>query len=438
MSRLLLCAFFVGPLVLAVASSSADDYIYWTAGDATAHTSVVRRARTDGTSVQTLASFSSAHVLTLGIAVDIASGYVYYGVDSDAGLSYSYIARANLDGTNPVNLINTYTTDIQLDLVHGKIYWSNTWQGNPGNRGIFRANVDGSNVEKLLSYGPYEGIYGLAIDPLGGKVYYTRATWPEIREICSCNLDGTGNATVRQFGVEEYPLGLGIDVGSGKVYWVDRAGNAIREANLDGSGGVQTLCTPIGALNFGMCLDVVNQYVYFPAWNDSLQTSDLRRVNTDGTGLTTIVTLPDYIYYLALARNVGPVNPFALSDFKEPMGLKKKLGSTLPVKFQLFQGDAEVQTPEQIGQALGLDTAVWPRILLYDATDLATELGIDLPEDGNVGEGGDLGDCFRSSDGNWIFNLRLNAPIYAPGSFLVKVKVGDIILEPGNGMFQTK
>ena len=133
-----------------------------------------------------------------------------------------------------------------------------------------------------------------------------------------------------------------------------------------------------------------------------------------------------------------PLNPFTVSDFKAPMGSKKKLGSTLPVKFQLFDGDVEMQTPDQIGQALGLGSPVSPRILLYDETDLANELGLDLPEDGNVGEGGELGDCFRYSDGNWIFNLRLNAPIYAPASFVVKVKIGDIILEPGNDMFQTK
>jgi hypothetical protein len=130
---------------------------------------------------------------------------------------------------------------------------------------------------------------------------------------------------------------------------------------------------------------------------------------------------------------------FAASDFADPMGKKKKLGSTLPVKFQLFVGDDEMQSPEEIGQALGLSEPVSPRILVYDVSTEAQEVGLELPVDDNVGEGGDLGDCFRYADGSWIFNLRISSPSFASaGTYVVNVEVGDMVLEPGNNVFQVK
>ena len=73
-------------------------------------------------------------------------------------------------------------------------------------------------------------------------------------------------------------------------------------------------------------------------------------------------------------------------------------------------------------------------------TDLANELGVDLPEDlTNVGEGGDLGFCFRFSDGNWIFNLELPKDTFFSGrTYLVEVEIGDCVFSPGNELFQFK
>ena len=87
----------------------------------------------------------------------------------------------------------------------------------------------------------------------------------------------------------------------------------------------------------------------------------------------------------------------------------------------------------------GCDPAC-PEILVTDVTDPANEWGVDLPEDlTNVGGGGDLGFCFRFSDGNWIFNLELpKNTFYSGRTYLVEVDIGECILMPGNELFQIK
>ena len=130
-------------------------------------------------------------------------------------------------------------------------------------------------------------------------------------------------------------------------------------------------------------------------------------------------------------------NPFTVTDFGPPLGKKKKLGSTLPVKFQLFVDDVEMQSPEDIQNALGASEPVCPKIVIYDVSET---VNVDLPEDeGNVGEGGDLGDCFRYSDCQWIFNLGLpNNSFFSGREYAITVDVGDIELTPGNNLFEIK
>ncbi len=136
-----------------------------------------------------------------------------------------------------------------------------------------------------------------------------------------------------------------------------------------------------------------------------------------------------------------PCDLIAMSDFGAPMGKKKKLGSTIPVKFQMFLDDIEIKSQGDLDLLLelaGCDKAC-PEILITDVTDPANEVGLELPEDANVGEGGDLGFCFRYSDGNWIYNLKLpKDKFFSDRTYLVEVEIGDCIFMPGNGLFQIK
>ena len=166
-----------------------------------------------------------------------------------------------------------------------------------------------------------------------------------------------------------------------------------------------------------------------------------RRFSWEPGGILTFLDITDPSAVGAFGPNFAfhlftPPNPFTATDFEPPMGHKKKLGSTLPVKFQLFVGDDEMQSPEEIGQALGLNQPIYPKILITEV-DAGS---VELPEDaGNVGDGGDLGDSFRYSDGRWIFNLGLpEHPFFSETAYLITIEVGPFVMTPGNNLFEIK
>ncbi len=137
-----------------------------------------------------------------------------------------------------------------------------------------------------------------------------------------------------------------------------------------------------------------------------------------------------------------PCKRFSLTDFGAPMGKKKKLGATIPVKFQLFFDGVEILSQEGLDIVLkenGCEPAC-PEIGIFDLTDEAKAVGIELTEDlTNVGEGGDLGFCFRYSAPNWIFNLGLPEDVFfSSTTYGVEVIIGNCILRPGNEIFQIK
>ena len=105
-------------------------------------------------------------------------------------------------------------------------------------------------------------------------------------------------------------------------------------------------------------------------------------------------------------------------------------------------GTVEVVSQAQLDQLL-IDNGgnpSCPEIVIWDVTTEAQELEIELPDDqGNSGEGGDLGTCFRFEDGRWIFNLDLDPSSFAADrTYLVDAVLDGVSRSPGNELFQTK
>ncbi len=126
--------------------------------------------------------------------------------------------------------------------------------------------------------------------------------------------------------------------------------------------------------------------------------------------------------------------------FGPPMGKKKKIGSTLPIKFQLFFDGVEIVSEEQLNQVLEDNgcTPGCPKPAFF-LQDGEMGLPIDDQPDDNVGDP-DEGDCFRYSAPNWIYNVRLLPPAFMPGScYTVEIEIGDdCVLVPDNNAFETK
>ena len=149
------------------------------------------------------------------------------------------IHRVDLDGGNmetpvPVPLVSPI--GIAVNEKGGKIYWADS-----DTRKIQRANLDGTNVEDLIELPKVP--QGIALDVNEGKIYSTEAhvnTGAGI--IRRLNSDGTKPQVLLQPAVIQLektrlssPSGIAVDPYGGKIYWTDLNPGRIHRANLNGT-----------------------------------------------------------------------------------------------------------------------------------------------------------------------------------------------------------
>jgi DNA-binding beta-propeller fold protein YncE len=208
----------VVPMCVASPAFGADS-IYWS--DAS-NPGSIRVANLDGTG--TAASLVGSEALPVGVAIDPATGKIYW-----ADASSGDIRVGNLDGSGAAaTLFNGQNNPqgVAIDPATGKIYWANFNSDQ-----IVVANLDGSGSATALFTGEGEPA-GVAIDPAAGKIYWADTFSGYIRV---GNL--TGGAASTLFSGETHPEGVAIDPAAGRIYWTsDSSSGAIRVGNLDGSG----------------------------------------------------------------------------------------------------------------------------------------------------------------------------------------------------------
>jgi len=138
---------------------SDQSKMYWTEDGPETGQGRVRRANTNGDNIEDLTSATEPN----GIALDVIRGRMYWVNESRVSGGFlipdNHILRANLDGSNPQEIVSKTSsepflaTDIAVDVTGDKIYWTEAVSG-PFNRGfekIRRADLDGSNIEDLIT-----------------------------------------------------------------------------------------------------------------------------------------------------------------------------------------------------------------------------------------------------------------------------------------------
>ena len=201
--------------------------IYWTNSEA----GKIQRSNLDGTNIENLVI--DGLCWPSGIALDTDGGKMYWA-DGCAG-----VHRSNLDGTDVEMLIAreiAHPNDVAVDVNNGKIYWTNGQA-----KTIQRANLDGTNVEDVVEWRRVP--QGIALDVKGSKIYATEINFTTgagiIRRL---NFDGTEPQTVlKPANIDlrktrlSYPWGIAVNPYGGKIYWTDLNPGRIHRANLNGT-----------------------------------------------------------------------------------------------------------------------------------------------------------------------------------------------------------
>ena len=240
-----------------VASAQEFGMMYWDGGGS------LRRARPDGVGQELVLG----NIRPGSIAFDLIGRKVYFRVVQGNTRS---LRRANFNGTAMETLVDHNIYGLAIDPIGRKLYWDY--------RGVIqRANLDGSSVEDLVS-DPGE-IDSIELDLKHGKMYWANLNAGTIRR---ANLDGSGIESLFPDGTLTTPRGLALDLDRGRVIWSEQQGDRIQSANLDGSDVRMLLAT---ATPEKIAVDWVEQKIYWTNQNTGIHRANL----LDGSNIENVI-----------------------------------------------------------------------------------------------------------------------------------------------------
>jgi hypothetical protein len=236
-----------------VAVDVAGGHIYWTGmGVPSANDGFIRRSDLDGTNVKTLVPAGGTFT-PKQIKLDVAGGKMYWS--DREGMR---VMRANLDGSSVEALVTTGQTDadrmdnsrwcvgIALDLARGFVYWSQKGPANGKVGTLRRAHLAMPAGQTSLTRTDIEILYDLLPEPIdidldlaAGYIYWTdRADNTVSRAPVEIPAGFTAaTRTDRQILVPNVAVAIGValDLARGKVYYTSGSNGPLGRANLDGT-----------------------------------------------------------------------------------------------------------------------------------------------------------------------------------------------------------
>ncbi len=184
-----------------------------------------------------------------GIAVNPATGQIFWTNMGKAAERDGYIMRCERDGSGVVTIVppgGTFTPkQLKIDEVNGKLYWADR-EG----MAIQRCNLDGSHLETIVTTGnattdkgdEARWCVGMAVDPVKGHVYWTQkggdnAGQGVIRRIDMAmprsSTPSNRRDMVTLFSRLPEPIDIDLDLKTRTLYWTDRGDNTVSRAPLD-------------------------------------------------------------------------------------------------------------------------------------------------------------------------------------------------------------
>jgi low density lipoprotein receptor-related protein 5/6 len=179
------------------------------------------------------------------------------------------VQRARLDASGGIQDLYTSTNTpfgLAVDPVNGKVYWT---EFSVSFKGIRRMSVDGGAVETLISTGASRP-RAIALDVANSRMYWTDDLTNTIYSapFSVSNGDAAAYAIVTGLGT---PRGIALDLVNGKIYWAESGAARIQRSNLDGSS-VEIVQDSLLSTPYGIAL--TSTYLY---WTDWKTPAEIRR-----------------------------------------------------------------------------------------------------------------------------------------------------------------
>jgi hypothetical protein len=197
----------------------------------------IRRIGLSGAGLEDIATTSTT---PSRVALDLSSDKVYWS-ENDIPVS-GLIRRADLGGGNEEDILpgRPYSALLQaVDAKGGFIYWT---QSNATPE-IWKSKLDGSSAAALVHNASLGGFpWSVALDADNGKIYWIEAASSKIRRASAG--DGSNIEDLKTISVGISTPCLALDPEGGKMYY--SIGDELYRANLDGSGAKEII--PVGYL----------------------------------------------------------------------------------------------------------------------------------------------------------------------------------------------
>ena len=270
--------------------------------------SKVRRSNLDGSDPETIVE--PRQTISLSLTIDLANNRLYWNeFDDSSDLSSGNVLRAYLDGGAEELVAEKVSISVVVDSDNETLYY--TTHSYQRFSSIHRANLDGSNAENIVE-SRFRGIQeneGIALDVIRKKLYWveedaSRASWSRCSFsflILEADLDGRNERIVIR--LESVPENIELDVVDRKLYWYEgieewtpsedggcslsRTGGIIRRANVDGSSDQKLVTLTQGGSIFDV--DAVGRKLYWSDVIDQGSSFAILRADLDGTDQETVV-----------------------------------------------------------------------------------------------------------------------------------------------------
>ena len=259
------CAgFALAWLLIAVVNAHAQT-LYWI--DTNYSSPQLGRIAIGGSNVATISLPIAS--LPEGLALDAVASKVYW---AESAWSGAHVMRVDAGLAGGATLVSGGSSlhGIALDVAHSMMYWtaSNLTVGGQ----LWSAHLDGTLATPIINLGSSSDPRGVAVDPVGGHVYFTDY---DQAFIYFCNLNGTGlTAIPATTGL----WGIAYSASTANVIVTDYVAGQIRR--YPPAGGATTLVTGLSNPNY-LALDATNGKIY---WSEAgTVPQKVKRANLDGT-----------------------------------------------------------------------------------------------------------------------------------------------------------